>query len=212
MNMNFKNIISEVKKWTKELYSIKNSWILLPSILGVVSVMSWFCIKGEVDYNFYFFNKPNLEITALCLIGITAFVLLIKSIIVKNSLIIILCSIALSFLVRELDDTDFIINNLKTKKIIYVLLFVILVWCTFWQERLFSVLNKFRMIKISISGMVWTYVFSQIIARRAFRGILLNEKNLHVYYEEVTENLAHIFFLFVAILCCIYLKKEISEK
>jgi hypothetical protein len=69
------------------------------------------------------------------------------------------------------------------------------------------------MLKVSLFGVMWTYLFSQLIARRVFRGIFPNESLLHIPMEETVETAAHVFFLFFcAFLLFIYSNRQLEDK
>lgn len=203
MNINFRSIPSEVSTCFKQVFLIKNCWILLPGMIAVLLV-----------YVFHHFNvctglldKDFLEHLALWLLPMILLVLMAKSFMSRDPLMIYLAVLALVFFVRELDDTPLTLFGssftFKSKKAVDLLLVAMGLWGLVWHEKLFGSLNRFMMVKISIFGVLWTYVFSQMIARRAFRGILPNERLLHVPMEETVETAAHLFFLVFA-LCCFY--------
>jgi hypothetical protein len=64
------------------------------------------------------------------------------------------------------------------------------------------------MLKVSLFGVLWTYLFSQLIARRVFRDILPNERLLHIPLEETAETFAHLSFLVFAIYCFYFISKK----
>ena len=132
-------------------------------------------------------------------------VLMAKSFISRDPLMIYLALLALVFLVRELDDISFTFfgssYTFKSKKLVDLLLVLMGLWGLGWHEKLFGSLNRFIVVKISLFGVLWTYFFSQAIARRAFRSVLPNERLLHVPLEETVETAAHLFFLVFAIYC-----------
>ena len=63
------------------------------------------------------------------------------------------------------------------------------------------------MLKVSLFGVLWTYILSQLFARRAFKGLLPNEEQLNVALEETSETAAHLFFLVFAICCFFFIPK-----
>ncbi|OEU60765.1 MAG: hypothetical protein BA870_12345 [Desulfuromonadales bacterium C00003094] len=200
--MNFRSIYSEVSTWFKQVFHMKNAWILLPGLIAVLFVY--------VVHHFNFFPglnpKGGLEALAIWLVATILLVLLTKSFISRDPLMIYLAVLALVFLVRELDDTVLTVFSdtyrVQSKKLVDLILVGMVLWGLAWHEKIFASLNRFMMLKISIFGVFWTYLFSQIIARRAFRHVLPNERLLHVPLEETAETAAHLFFLFVALCCC----------
>ena len=85
-------------------------------------------------------------------------------------------------------------------------------WAFCWREKLFDCLNRSRILKVSFFGVLWTYLFSQLIARRVFRGIFPNERLLHILMEVTVETSAHLFFLVFAILCFLFISNIKKEK
>ena len=121
---------------------------------------------------------------------------------------IYLSVLALVFLVRELHGTDITIFGdicrLETKKLAYLLLVGMGLWVFAWHEKLFACLNRSMMQKVSLFGVLWTYLFSQLIARRVFRGVFPNESLLHIPMEETVETAAHLFFLIFVLFCLFF--------
>ena len=191
---------------------MRNGWILLPGLLAVSGVYAVYHFNtytwiSERDFN---------ENLALFLVPMIVLVLTAKSVLSKDPLMTYLAVLALVFLVRELDDTFFTLFGrtyvFESKKLVEFLLVGMCLWAFVWQEQLFNSLNRFAILKISIFGVLWTYFFSQVIARRVFRGILPNEGLLHVPLEETTETAGHLFFLIFAC-CCFFVipnKGEVS--
>ena len=124
---------------------------------------------------------------------------------------IYLSVLALVFLVRELDDTVITIfvepYLFKSKKLVDLFLVGMGLLAFGWHEKLFACLNRSMMQKASLFGVLWTYLFSQLIARRVFRGIFPNESLLHVPMEETVETAAHLFFL-IFVLFCLFVSKK----
>jgi hypothetical protein len=203
VSMNFRSFYSEVSAWFKQVFHIKNFWILLP---GVIAVLLVYAIH---HFNIYTWltSRDFLENLAIWLVSMIFLVLMAKSFISRDPLMVYLAVLALVFLVRELDDTPLAVFGYtyipRTKKLVDLLLVGMGLWALGWHEKLFGSLNRFMMLKISIFGVLWTYLFSQLIARRFFRGVLPNERLLHVPLEETAETAAHLFFLVVA-LCFFY--------
>ena len=201
-----KQIGSEFSIWFKQVFHIRNSWILLPGILAVVMV-----------YAVHYFNiypwlatKAFHEDCAPWLVLAIFVVLLIKSLSSRNPLVIFLAVLALVFLVRELDHTVFTVFGeeylFKSKRLLGFLLVAMGLWALGWHEKLFACLNSSILLKVSLAGVFWTYLFSQRIARRVFRDILPEERLLHVPLEEIVETASHLFFLAFAVFCLFYFR------
>ncbi len=79
---------------------------------------------------------------------------------------------------------------------IYGALIVLLVWAAFWRRRLLAGADPGRL-WIWLVSTGWAYLFSQLVARRVFRGVPL-ENTLHIAIEELVENCAHAMLLVTA--------------
>lgn len=207
ININFRSVYSDVLIWFNQVFHFKNGWILLPGLMAVLLV-----------YNAYHFNvctrllsRASLEYLALFLVSMILVILASKSLISRDPLIIYLAVLTLVFLVRELDDTALNLFGstymIKSKKLVYFLLFCMSLWALGWHEKLSSCLNRSMILSVSLFGVLWTYLFSQLIAHRVFRGILPNESLMHVILEETVETAAHLFFLVFALLLSIPKRK-----
>ena len=81
---------------------------------------------------------------------------------------------------------------------IYVALAAISLWAWYWRERLSVPFNRGPLRPLLLSSFA-VYIFSQLIARRIFRGILPDEARLHIPLEEVAENVGHLVLLATAL-------------
>jgi hypothetical protein len=203
-----KSISAEVSICFKQIFHIKNFWILLPSLIPLLLVYA------VHHFNIYpwIITRDFNENIALWLVAIIFVILLTKSFISRDSLIIYLTVLALVFFIRELDDTVLTFFGssylFKSKKLVDCLLVGMGIWAFVWQEKLFTCLNRSIMLKVSLFGVLWTYLFSQLIARRVFRDILPNERLLHIPLEETAETFAHLSFLVFAIYCFYFISKK----
>lgn len=202
--MKIKLVGSELAIWFKQLFRMKNCWILLPGFCAVILVYAAYHLNSYL----WLTEKIFHESFAPWLVLVISLIFLITSRISRDSLVIYLAVLALVFLVRELNDTNFSFFGeeylLKSKKLVDCLLVGMGLWAIGWHERLFAAFNRSVRLKILFSGVLWTYFFSQAIARRAFRDILPDERLLHVPLEETVETAAHLFFLAFAIFCLFY--------
>lgn len=200
--LKIKLIGSELSVWFRQVFRIKNCWILLPGILAVVMVYA------VHHFNMYpwLATKVFHENWAPRLVLVVFVILLTKSLISRDPLVIYLAALALVFLIRELDATVFSVSGeqylFKSKDLFKFLLFGMVVWALGWHEKLFACLNRSVLLKVSLFGVFWSYFFSQLISRRVFRDILPSERLLHIPLEEAAENAAHVFFL--VCVCCIF--------
>jgi hypothetical protein len=176
----------------------------LPALISVLLVYT------VHHFNIYpwLITKDFNENIALWLVLMIFVLLFTNSLISRDSLIIYLTVLALVFFIRELDDmvlTFFGSSYIfKSKKLVDCFLVVMGIWAFGWHEKLFACLNRSIMLKVSLFGVLWTYLFSQLIARRVFRDILPNESLLHIPLEETAETFAHLFFLIFSLFCFLY--------
>ena len=200
-----KSISAEVLIWFKQIFHIRNFWILLPSLIPLLLVY----VVHHFNIYPWIITREFNENIALWLVSMIFLTLLTKSFISRDSLINYLTVLALVFFIREFHDTVFTFfgssYQFETKKLVDCLLVGMGIWAFVWHEKLFTCLNRSIMLKVSLFGVLWTYLFSQLIARRVFRGILPNERLLHIPLEETAETFAHLFFILFALFCFLFI-------
>ena len=202
--MKMKQIGSEVSTWFKQVFRFKNCWILLPGLLALslVYAVHYFGISPQLT------TKIFHESFAPWLLLIVLLIFLTASFLSRDALVMYLSGLALVFLIRELNATVLTVFGgeylFKSKKLVDCLLVGMALWAWGWREKLFTCCNRSIALKILISGVLWTYLFSQLIARRVFRDILPEENLLHVPMEETAETAAHVFLLVCALYCLFY--------
>jgi hypothetical protein len=208
LNVKIKNFISEISIWFKQMFHLKNCWILLPGLIALLSVYA----VHHLNIYLWLITRNFNEGIAPLLVSLIFVILLIKSFISRNPLMIYLSVLALVFLVRELHATDITIFHdiyrPETKKLAYLLLVGMGLWAFAWHEKLFACLNRSMMQKVSLLGVLWTYLFSQLIARRVFRGVFPNEALLHISMEETVETAAHLFLLIFVLFCLFFIPNK----
>jgi len=182
----------------------KNCWILLPGFcaISLVYAVHYFGISPR------FTTKIFHESFAPWLLLVVLLIFLTTNLLNRDALVLYLSVLTLVFLVRELNSTVLTAlggeHLFKSKKLVDYLLIVMALWAWGWREKLFTCLNRSIALKVLITGVLWTYLFSQLIARRVFRGILPEENLLHVPMEETAETAAHVFLLVCALCCLLY--------
>ena len=196
-----KRIGSEIATWFKQVFRIKNCWILLPGLLSIILVYA------VHHFNIYpwFATKLFHESLAPWLVLTVFVIFLTTSLISRDPLMIYLAALALVFLIRELDATVFTVFGgeylFKSKDLLDYLLIGMGLWAWGWHEKLFESFNRSITLKVLFFGSLWTYLFSQLIAHRWFRDILPDERLLHIPLEEAAETAAHLFLLCCALFC-----------
>ena len=196
----FDDFKKEIPTWKNIIFTKKGIWIFIPGIISMLFVYladanGWkACIAKSLNENI-----------ALYLMSMVTLIMLIRVIIYHYHLDIILFALSVSFLCREIHFTG-------THKGIYVALTLILIWGFFWRKHLFKDFASSKILKLFFAGMVWTYTLAILIQRRALRGIIPYERKLHIPLEEVGENVSHLFFIAVALLCFTLYKKQAMNK
>jgi len=199
--MRIKRIRAELFLWFKEVFVLKNIWLLLPGLVAIILVY------GVHHFKLYpwITSRDFNESFAPWLVLLIFTLLLTKALMSRDPLMMFLAVLALVFLIRELNSTTFSLFGgeylFKSKKLVDCLLVGMGLWAFGWHEKIFTSLNRSKMLKIVIAGVAWTYLLSQLIARRAFRGVLPEERLLHIPLEETVETSAHIFFFACAVSC-----------
>ena len=210
--MKIKQIGAELSIWFKQVLRVKNCWILLPGFLTISLVYAVHYFGICLWLTTKIFNE-NL---APWLLLVVLLIFLTTSLRSRDSLMIYLTVLALIFLIRELNATVFTIfggeYQFESKKLAYCLLVGMVVWAIGWHEKLFTCCNRSIALKVLITGVLWTYLFSQLIARRVFKGILPGENLLHIPMEETAETAAHLFFLVFALVCLFYYRTRKSTQ
>ena len=118
-------------------------------------------------------------------------VYLARAIYTRNRLCVLLAVLAGVFVVRE-------IHFPGVKKPVYAALIALCVWAVLWRKQLAEPLREWRHTSwlIATAG---AYFLSQVIARRAFRGIP-GEQEIHRSLEEWAETVAHLMFIITSLL------------
>jgi len=134
-------------------------------------------------------NKARLEMLAIYFTSAATIIYLIRVIFSRNPVFILLFALSLTFLCRE-------IHFAGTSAGVYIALGILGAWTLLWQDRIFEGLKKGALLKWVISTFS-VYFLSQLVARRVFRFMPL-EDILHVPFEEMLENGAHLLLITTA--------------
>lgn len=211
MKNKIKIIVDELLQCVRIMLEARKIWIYLPTIFAFTGTYIVFYCDAK-----YFLNKGPHENLALLLISTTALILSISALRFRNFTVAYLFILAINFLIRELDHN--IINipyygaiEIRSKAYIWFALALIAVLGFLKTDSLVSFFRRYPFTKVMMIGTVFTYFMSQAVARRAFRGILPSEKQIHIILEEITENFAHVFFLLTAFVIFYYLQKTKKE-
>ncbi|HRR06051.1 MAG TPA: hypothetical protein P5105_02105 [Victivallales bacterium] len=191
----------------------KNAWIFLPIIFSLtVTYISFFLSFESI------LHKGNNEIIAIILMSIVPVILFSLVLLSRFAFIYSFFFIlALNFLIRELDASVWnlpIIGEfkLRTKEYIYFAICIMFLWAIWKIEKVQAFFSENPFARKLFLSMFITYLFSQLVARRIFRNIFPDEKQIHIPLEEITENFAHFVFLLFAITILIYFIKKVHSK
>ncbi len=194
-----KSLKCELLIWIKFLLNPIRYWIYIPSLCGVLSVYALGITNEDKASN------ESLAIVIMATVSLIALISLIKN---QKYIDKVLTGVAIAFLCRE-------IHFYGTHQGVYIVVALIAIWAFIKNKQIFLELERFKFLKLSFSGIIFSYFIALLIQRRGLRHILPNEDTLHIPLEEVTENIAHSFFLLTVIISLIvgkYIKKEIVDE
>jgi hypothetical protein len=159
-----------------------------PVVIGPLALASvW--TASSAGWDGYLAKRPQ-EVLAICLMSVAVLACVGRAWTGRNPAHLLLAGLSVAFLLREI-HWDW------TTKGVYVGVAGLMVWAGVWRKRLRPAMHVGRFWQwLCATGA--TYVLAQLIARRAFRGVLPNEAELHVAYEEVIENAAHLMLIVTA--------------
>lgn len=145
---------------------------------------------------------------AIFLMSIAVILFLVRSILYRLEIDYILFAIALNFLCRE-------IHFAGTDSAVVIIAAIVLVWIVYWSDRIWAKIESAKIVQVALVGTAFTYFLPILIARRVFSidhlALLPNEANVHVELEEVLENIAHLYLIFIGVVAFFCLR-SISTK
>lgn len=165
------------KPWVRRI----NVWLMLAPLVSVVAVICAHWLEWR-----WFLSKPLHEGLAIVLVSVSFVTVLVRVRRGHGPFFVLLSFLVGSLLFRE-------IHYPGTGKTIYVCLVVTLIWGIYWRDRIAPPLREGPSFPW-LFATLFTYFFSQLIARRVFRG-MPNEALLHVPLEEVTETMGHLMLI-----------------
>jgi len=157
--------------------------LLLPVACAALTVLAY-----RMDWT-WLLAKANHEVIAPPLLGLTVVLLAAAWWRTRAELLLAVLVVSVAFLCREIhfDGVD---------RPVYLTLFAVLFWV--WRRW-----PQMRATLATWPARCWlvasysSYVLSQVVARRVFKG-LPDERALHVPVEELVETCAHLLFLYTA--------------
>ncbi len=140
--------------------------------------------------------KTTQEFIAMPLVGIALLLFFITALSSGKLIAWLLALLSANFLWREW-------NQLGARHGVYVIIALI---AFIWIKKYKDIVADFNRpgIGVAIISSGWTYFFSQLISKRIFKAQLglpglLDEAILHVQFEELSETVAHISLIIVAL-------------
>ncbi len=191
------------------MFGLRHVWIYAPVLLAIITAYA-----AHHAVFVPVLNKGNNEDLAVVLISSVSCVLLAAAFISRWSFVpAFFFVLAFNFLIRELDDTKWSLPyfgefSLRTKEYIYIALVFIGAWGFLRLDGLCSFFRENPLARKIFLGMISTYFVSQLVARRAFRGVIPDEKGIHIALEEITENFSHLSFLVFAVVIFMMAARE----
>ena len=176
--------------WLRLIFSFKGIWCFIPAILGIVFVY-WAENNAK-----YLILKEYHETLAISLMSIAVALFLVRSLLYRLEIDYILLTMAVNFLCRE-------IHFIGTDNGVVIVAAIVLAWAFYWKDRILANIENAKAVQIALTGTVFTYFLSIVIARRVFSidhlGLLPNEVNVHVALEEILENIAHLYLILIGV-------------
>jgi hypothetical protein len=131
-------------------------------------------------------QKGPHETAALVLTALAILVWLARAGAGRDPLAALMAFLSVAFFQRE-------IHFEGSDEILDLMGIALAIWAWLWRARLAEPLGRGRRWPWLLST-GWTYLFSQLVARRVFRGFPLEEE-IHVWVEEAVENAAHLMLI-----------------
>ncbi len=140
-----------------------------------------------------------LEVVAPYLAATGMAIYAVRAIVTRNPLFLMLTVLATAMLLREIDWTHMGMI-FWTHLGIYTAFVVVAAWMVLWRKKITEPLKNYRYTSLLIAA-VWTFFFSQLVARRVFKAeawrlaIIPNEDEIHLFLEEAVETAGHILWI-----------------
>lgn len=182
-----------LQAWWQQIRSPASILLLLPAAAGIAFVYlsaaaGW---RGLIA-------KPMHETLATALLGVAVGIFIVRSWRHRLKLDYLLLIMAIDFLCRE-------IHFKGTDNGVVIVAAAAMMLCALWCGQILAVLRKAPLVRLALTGAFFTYLLGQLIQRRVFAtgriALLPDEALLHVALEEITENIAHLYFVFIGIAC-----------
>jgi hypothetical protein len=187
-----------VQNSTCEIQPPAAIWRFWPALLGPMAILGVYL--AEMFGQLQFFGRGTNESIALLLLAVPIIGFIVQAFIFRTEFQLFMSVLCAAFFCREWHFPG-------TSKGIYVTLAVLAFWAVTRKDKL-ETLVKNKPLDVWLWSTFWTYLLSQLIARRAFRSLHLPaEELMHVFLEESVETMAH----FMMIVTCIIAWKKGAE-
>ncbi len=189
--------------WSKLIISFRGIWCFVPAILGIIFVY-W-----AENYSKNLILREYHEVLAICLMSSAVILFLVRSLLYRLEIDYVLLTIAVNFLCRE-------IHFIGTDNGVVIVGVIVLVWIFYWKGRIWENIENARLVQFAVVGTAFTYFLAILVQRRVFSidhlALLPNEANLHGPLEEVLENIAHLYLVFIGIFAFFCIPSKEPEK
>lgn len=189
-----------VLAWAKMMLSPKGAWAFIPAIAGIFFVY-WAKASGHLSL----VNKEYNEKVAIWVMGLICATFLFRAFRYKIEMDWILFIMAVNFLCRE-------VHFAGTSTGVFVVFGIVIIWVLCWKKRLLENVRDASLFQASLTGTAFCYFLAFIIQKRVFREsrcpLLPDEAGMHIFLEEVLENVSHLFFLVTALVAFRSLNKK----
>lgn len=173
-------------------------WHWWPFVLAPIAFI--ICAVSYLNGRDLWMQKPLQEPIAIIITFGALIVALLRLGLQRNRFYLLFTLLAACVVLREFHFE-------WTTKFIYAAVAVLGVWAFFWRDTLIPFLDSNSHRRCWLIATAWTYVFSQIIARKGLQRLCPEgsgaEALLDAIYtdtEEVVENVAHLMLLITALI------------
>jgi hypothetical protein len=159
-----------------------------PLLLGPIAMLLVYVAR--LTHQEQIVSRHSNESIALILLSIPLAGFLIQAFLFRSGFHLFMASMCAAFFCREWHFPG-------TSKGIYIALTLLAFWAVRRKQTFVKIIGNGRF-KIWLIATFWTYLLSQLIARRVFRYVYLpREAELHIFLEETVETIAHLMMIVV---------------
>jgi len=157
-----------------------------PMLLGPAAML--FVYVAQITHLEETVSRHSNESIALILLSIPFIGFLIQALLFRSDFHLFMASLCGAFFCREWHFPG-------TSKGIYIALALLIFWAVKRKQTFEKIIGNGRF-RIWLIATFWTYLLSQLIARRVFRYVYLpQEAEFHVFLEETVETIAHLMMI-----------------